>query len=342
MRAAEAKRLALEAGFDLCGICRAEPRPTGHALLAWLSAGRHANLDYMARAPERRCDPRLVWPEARSMLVVAMNGPTPTPEHGDAGATFSAYSMESDYHDTMLPRLRALPGRIGSALGCAVNGRAYVDTGPILERDAAWQAGLGWIGKSAMLISPRLGTSLMLGVLLLDIEMAPDTPMDDHCGTCQRCIDACPTQAIMAPRVVDSRRCIAYHTIESRIVIPRQVAERMGQRVFGCDICQEVCPMNRLPAQRAMRNGNTRRAQDPAPVEELLTITHETFRERFRGTPVTRAKRHGLLRNAAAALSVRTDLAAITALRSALADPEPLVREQAAQSLGQPLDGQPE
>jgi epoxyqueuosine reductase len=233
-------------------------------------------------------------------------------------------------------KLDGLHRWIDKAYGRPVPGKAYVDTGPILERDLAQRAGLGWFGKNSCLINPRLGSFFFLGVLLLDLDLEADDPFQfDRCGTCTRCIDACPTGAIVEPRVVDARRCISYLTIELREEIPRELRPSLGTLVFGCDICQDVCPWNvqfsrdLAALELAPRHENV--AADP---RDLIGLSEEAFRERFKGSAVKRAKRRGLVRNAAVALGNRADPGDVPALIRALQDPEPLVRGHAAWALG--------
>jgi epoxyqueuosine reductase len=270
-------------------------------------------------------------PSARSAIVVAMN-------YGGAepSGSIARYARGRDYHDVLREKLEALHRWVQSAYGRPVQGKAYVDTGPILERDLAQRAGLGWFGKNSCLINPRLGSFFFLGILLLDLDLVADEPFEfDRCGTCSRCIDACPTHAIVAPKVVDARRCISYLTIELRGEIPRELRASLGALVFGCDVCQEVCPWNvqfsrgLAAGELAPRPENT--AADP---RDLLELSEEAFRERFRGSAVRRAKRRGLVRNAAVALGNRAHPDDVPALVRALGDPEPLVRGHAAWALG--------
>jgi epoxyqueuosine reductase len=227
-----------------------------------------------------------------------------------------------------LARTRAQAGR-------DVCGRAYVDTGPLLERDLARRAGLGWFGKNTMLLHPRIGSYFFLGALMLDLPLRPDPPFTgDHCGTCTRCLDACPTGAFVGPRVLDARRCISYLTIELRGPIPRELRPLVGDWIFGCDICQEVCPWNRKAPVSLEPAFRPRAGFETPELIPMLQMTQEEFSARFKGSPIKRAKRRGLLRNVAVALGNAGDRAAIPALVVALRDPEPLVRGHAAWALG--------
>jgi len=216
--------------------------------------------------------------------------------------------------------------------GC--RGRGVVDTAPLLERDIARRAGLGWFGKNTMLLNKRIGSFFFLGALLLDIELKADAPhLASHCGTCTACLNACPTQAFPEPGVLDARRCISYLTIELKSSVPEELRSGLGDWVFGCDVCQDVCPWNRKAPTTREPAFQPRPDLDPVDAVELLGLTEEEFRQRFRGTALTRAKRRGLLRNAALVLGNRGDPAALPALRRALDDPEPLVREAARWAL---------
>jgi epoxyqueuosine reductase len=324
------KNEARHLGFDLAGIAPAGPADGFDRLRAWLDQGFAGEMDYMHRLADARRHPTSILPEVRSVVMVAMNY-TPVPE--DAGSACAArvarYARGPDYHDVLRQRLNALLGWVqAEAPGC--RGRGVVDTAPLLERDFARRAGLGWFGKNTMLLNKRLGSYFFLGALLLDLDLRPDPPHQTaHCGTCTACLDACPTQAFPVPGQLDSRRCISYLTIELRTDIPVELREPLGDWLFGCDVCQEVCPWNHKAPATTDPILTTRPdliAIDPV---ELLGLSDEEFRRRFRGTALWRAKRRGLLRNAALVLGNRGDQAALPALRKALDDSEPLVREAA-------------
>ena len=233
----------------------------------------------------------------------------------------------------MKRRLRRLTLDLSAALGRDLAARWHVDDGPMLDRAAAARAGLGWFGKNGNILTPQLGSWVLIGQLLTDLPLPPDAPLSKTCGQCARCIPACPTDAIVAPYVVDNRRCISYQTIENRGVIPRELRAAIGNWVFGCDICQEVCPVNRKARATGDANFGRRDLAHPDLVE-LLTMTEAQFRERFAGTPVMRAKWVGMRRNACIALGNGRDPAAVPPLADALADAEPLVRQHAAWALG--------
>jgi epoxyqueuosine reductase len=296
---ARIKRRAAELGFDPVGITTLGPARTYDAFRAWLDAGYSGEMTYLPRGAEKRRDTRLPFEGVRSAIVVALNYGGKQPP-----GTVARYARGNDYHDVMTRRLETLHEWIEAELGQRVRGKAYVDTGPILERDLAQRAGLGWIGKNTMLISPRHGSFFFLGALLLDLELRGDDPFEaDRCGSCTRCLEACPTDAFVAPRVLDANRCISYLTIEHRSEIAPELQALMGDLIYGCDVCQDVCPWNHrfateLPdPELAAREDSV--APDPAALAEL---TEEEFRDRFRGSPIKRAKRIGLARNALIAL----------------------------------------
>jgi epoxyqueuosine reductase len=304
-------------GFDLCGITSLSPADTAEQFDAWLAAGYHGEMAYLAR--------RRQLTGASHAIVVALDYGGKSPD-----GPVARYARGRDYHDVMLERLQELHQWLERQVGQAVPGKAYVDTGPILERDLARRAGLGWFGKNTMLIHPRLGSFFFLGELLVDLPLVSDEPFaTDHCGTCTRCLDACPTQALVAPGVMDARRCISYLTIELKGAIPEPLRTGIGEHVYGCDVCQDVCPWN-VRFARALDEPDLAPRQE-IDAAEMLALDDEGFRERYRGTAVTRAKRRGLARNAAVVLGNRGDESALPVLqRAATEDPDPMVREHAA------------
>jgi epoxyqueuosine reductase len=339
-RAAWVKERARAVGFDLAGVTTAAPAATRDAYREWVAAGMAGEMGYMARDPQRREEPERVLPGARSVVVVALRY---RPEAEDLAARaeplhgqVARYALGDDYHDVMWARLNTLLAQVRERYGETVPGRGYVDTGPLLERDLAQRAGLGWWGKNTNLLHRHLGSYFFLGALLLGLDLAPDTPTTAHCGTCRRCLDACPTNAFVAPYVLDARRCISYLTIELKGPIPRELRPLVGNWIYGCDICQEVCPWNRKAPgtdEPAFQPRGDLAAPELIP---MLGLTDEEFRDRFRGSPIKRTKRRGLLRNVAVALGNSRDPAAVPALCQALArDAEPLVRGHAAWALGQ-------
>jgi len=334
---------AHQLGFDLVGIVPVQPSEVYGHYQTWIERGYHGEMSYLARpdAVAKRGDLARILPGVCSVAVVGANyhtEPLPPGLRDDpARGAISSYAWDVDYHDILLPRLRELGDFVAAEAGPQVAHRAYVDTGPILERDLAVQAGLGFVGKNTNLIHPRLGSWLFLGELLLTAELPLRMPptAEGTCGQCTRCLDACPTGAFVAPYVLDERRCSSYLTIELKGSIPRELRPLIGNRIFGCDICQEVCPWNRRFARSMAEPTFQLEAGAIAPyLLDLLALDDDGFRWRFRGSPIKRAKRRGLLRNVAVALGNWGDPAAVPALSHALHDPEPLIRGHAAWALG--------
>ena len=287
------KALALELGFDLVAIGPADPPEHGAALRRWVEAGHAATMGYLARRLEERLDPRRVLPGARSVLCVALNYYQGEP--ADASwRPVARYAWGRDYHDVIAPRLKRLAAHLAEAGGA--RSRGYVDTGPVLERDLAARAGLGWVGKNTMLLHPRLGSWFFLGVLLTTAELASDAPLADRCGSCRACLDACPTGAFVAPYVLDARRCISYLTIEHRGDLDPDLQPSMAGWQFGCDICQDVCPWNRKTPPTAEADFVPEAAYPGA--EAVSAMDDADFRRHFAGTPILRAKAAGMRRNA--------------------------------------------
>ncbi len=341
---------ASELGFDLLGLAPAAPPTHGAAFTAWLAQGYHGGMKYLARQAAQRLDPQAVLPGAQTIIAVAANYYTGDGPDGAASdpsrGRIARYAWGQDYHQALQPRLEALLAFLQAEVGLQVQGRAFVGDGPVLERDVAARAGLGFIGKNACLINHRLGSWLSLGVLLVDIgQCATHFQSASHinphinqfdCGSCTRCLEACPTAAFAQPYVLDARRCISYLTIELRSSIPRELRPLIGNRIFGCDICQEVCPWNGRFARPTVEPAFQPRPDQAAPsLLSLIHLNEPEFQARFAGTSILRTKRRGLLRNVAVALGNSGDPAAVPALIQALADPEPLVRAHAAWALGQ-------
>ena len=338
------KQRARDLGFTSVGIAPIGAARHGGFLLRWLEGGNHGEMAYLSRDPERRIDPGKVLPGARSAVCVTLDY---YPLEGDAAEEgrgivghVSTYARGLDYHDVMGPRLRQLLEFLRSEAGAAVDGRAYVDSGPVLERDLAVAAGLGWVGRNTQLLDRR-GSWFFLGELLVDVELVPDAPVADLCGTCTACIDACPTDALRGGYLLDARRCISYLNIELRGAIPPERRSDVGEHLFGCDICQDVCPWNRRASHAERPEFAPRESLRTLSLAELLRLDPETYARRFRGSPMKRARRRGLARNAAVVLGNRGDRDAVPALALALADePEAVVRSHAAWALGR-LGGAP-
>lgn len=319
---------ARELGFVLAGVTTSEPPPHYSTFENWLARGHHGAMSYLdtERSRLRRADPRQILPECQSILVLATPYPAPSGRaHGEGEV--AAYARGADYHDILLARMKELVQFIEEQVGAPVKNRWYTDTGPILERDLAQRAGLGWIGKNTCLIHPKQGSYFLLSEILLDLALEPDPPfVSDHCGTCTRCIDACPTDCILPDRTIDATRCISYLTIELKDDIPVELRDKIGGWTFGCDICQAVCPWNRF----AVDGDPAFDSEEPQPpLTDELALTPQAFNARFKRSPIKRAKRRGYLRNVAVALGNTGDMHALPVLQNALSDEEPLVREHA-------------
>ena len=345
------KAQAYGLGFDLAGIARLGPVGSAPAFEAWLAAGHAGEMAWLARGAEKRRDARLPVPaslartDARagavSAIVVAM-------DYGgrEPAGPVARYARGDDYHAVLEERLRALHRWLEERLGRAVPGKPYVDTGPLLERDLARRAGLGWFGKNTMLIHPQRGSFLFLGALLVGIELAPDAPFEaDRCGTCTRCLDACPTSAFVAPRVLDATRCVSYLTIELQGAIDEALRAGMGDRLYGCDVCQDVCPWNvrfakELPEDSPFKPREALAGKDARTLaREVLAMDTEGYRAAFRGSAMKRAKLPAMKRNAAVVLGNVGTPEDVDVLTHALDHAEPLVREHAAWALRRLTDG---
>ncbi len=328
------KGKARETGFDAVGIAPIGLVP-GNRLLAWLARGYHGRMAYLARNLEKRLDPSLILPGARSVVCCALCYPhDEAPVSGSVTARVSHYARGEDYHEVLAAKLEGVLAYVRQ-LTPGVQGKVYVDTGPVLEKWWAAQAGIGWPGKHTNLLSRELGSWFFLGELILDLELEYDTPVQDYCGTCTRCIDACPTEAIVAPYVLDASRCISYLTIELREEIPADLRNPVGDMVFGCDICQQVCPWNSKAPEIDHRDFLPAEDLAARSLRDFARLTPEQFRERFRKSPVSRAKWRGFMRNVAIALGNAGDPSAIPELERLLQCDDELVREAAAWALAQ-------
>jgi epoxyqueuosine reductase len=327
------KQHAHDLGFELAGIASAAPADGFDKLRSWLDQGFAGEMEYMHRHADARRHPSSILTEVRTVVMVGMNYKPDNREQASGlmsrGSKVARYALGQDYHTVLRRCLNQLLAKVQEEVpGC--RGRGVVDTAPLLERDFARRAGLGWFGKNTMLLNKRLGSYFFIGALLLDLDLEPDSVHEtSHCGTCTACLDACPTEAFVGPGQLDARRCISYLTIELRGPVPENLREPTGNWLFGCDICQEVCPWNRKsPAGKEATFQPRPELESTDPIE-LLGLSEEQFRERFRGTALMRPKRRGLLRNAAIVLGNQGDPAALPALEKALGDAEPLVREAA-------------
>jgi len=329
-------------GFDLVGVAPLGPVGTAPAFDRWLAQGYAGEMHYLGRGAEKRADARRPVPGTTTAIVVALDYGGREPD-----GPVARYARGDDYHDVMLARLRRLHAWLDEQAGAPVAGKAYVDTGPLLERDLARRAGLGWFGKNTMLIHPRRGSFFFLGAVLVAADVEASAPFEeDRCGSCTRCLDACPTGALVGPRELDATRCISYLTIELKEAIPEPLRARMGELLYGCDVCQTCCPFNIKFAQELKEPAFAPRevlaGKDARQLaRDLLGMTQEEFSAAFKGSPMKRAKLRGLKRNAAVVLgnpSAGSGQAALAddldVLTRALDDEEPLVREHAAWALG--------
>lgn len=343
---AEAKRL----GFNLVGVTRPDPPPHLDIYERWLNEGHHGEMGYLstARARALRADPRSILPECKSILMLGWDHTIAESIENMADAEtrpskgrIASYAWDEDYHNVIPPRLKVIIAFIENLIGEPVPNRWYTDTGPILERELAQRAGLGWIGKNTCLINPTKGSYFLLAELFLGINLEPDpTFTADRCGSCTRCIEACPTGCILPDRTIDAQQCISYLTIELKGPIPLERRPQIDNWIFGCDICQQVCPWNQRFAQPDKGEIHPERSQITAPdLITELSLSPEEFNRKFKGSPVKRTKRRGYLRNVAVALGNLGDSSSTAFLAKSLeTEPEPLVRRHAAWALGQISD----
>jgi len=333
------KQAAREAGFELAGVAPVHDFDELDRFREWIAAGRAGEMKYMEARDEsgslKRASLRSTLPWVRSVIVCAINYNTAQPysiqAHNPQRGWIARYAWgQQDYHDAVLNRLRVVETKLRATVGGSqLQTRCYVDTGPIVERTYAKYAGVGWIGKNTCILNQKMGSWLFLGVILTSLELEPDLPAPDRCGSCTRCIDACPTDALVAPYQLDSNRCISYLTIEKHGMIAEDMRAGMGHEVFGCDICQDVCPWNRkAPATDAAEFQPREGLVNPA-LEWLAGMSAEEFREKFRGSAVRRAKRSGLRRNAAIAMGNSGDRRFGPLLEKLKADEDAVVAESA-------------
>jgi epoxyqueuosine reductase len=336
--AARIKRQAAALGFDLCGIARAEPLDPGR-FDRWLERGWDGPaISYVRERRAERLDPSLLLPGARSVVAVAASYAPDQPEPTAAGdLRVARYAQGRDYHNVVLKPVRKLAAWVRAELG----GRVYceVDTGAVLEKEWAQRAGMGWIGKNGCLIHPQLGSWLLLGALVTDLDLAADAPHPDRCGDCALCIPACPTAAIVEPRYVEAQRCLAYHTIEHRGPIPAELARKAEGRVFGCDACQDACPWNRRAPAGKLVSLRARPEQRALSLLETLRLTADEARARFTGTPLLRAGRDGLVRSALAVATRPLSPEARELVQRLLDDPAEGVRAEARRALSETAAG---
>ncbi|MCW2309648.1 tRNA epoxyqueuosine(34) reductase QueG [Rhodobium gokarnense] len=324
---------AKELGFDAVRIASADIGETpGEHLAEFVATGHHGTMDWMATTLERRRSPRALWPEARSVIVLGLNyGPERDPrdvlDKPDRGA-IAAYAGNRDYHDIVKGRLKQLAGWLASRADCDV--KVFVDTAPVMEKPIAAHAGLGWQGKHTNLVSRDYGSWLFLGEIYTTLDLAPDPPLADHCGSCRACLDACPTGALPAPYRIDARRCISYLTIELKGPIPRHLRPAIGNRIYGCDDCLAVCPWNKYASATREMKLSVRDDLAAPPLAELAALDDAAFRAFFSGSPVKRIGRGRFVRNVLIAIGNSGDPALLDAVRPLMADESPLVRGAAA------------
>ncbi len=337
-------RRAEDVGFDLCAITPAVAAPRAEKFYRWLEAGHHGDMAWLARHPERRVDPAQALPGAKSMVIVALSyhvaDPDPAWWNDPLRGRIARYAWAPDYHDRMTPMLAELGAAIREKIGQPVGMRWYVDTGPVLEREHAERAGLGFVGKNTLLISPLFGSYLLLGEILMEMALPPvgvrpDGEAAGTCGSCRRCQDICPTHAFPAPWILDSNKCISYLTIEHKGSIPEHLRPLMKNWIYGCDECQSICPWVKQFSAPPRKHAYAKLDPDVcAPsLLDLMALDARGFNRRFKGYPMTRTKRRGVLRNAAVALGNSGRAEAVPVLEHALLDPEPLIVEHARWAL---------
>jgi epoxyqueuosine reductase len=348
---AAVRQRALELGFDDCRFTTTDAPASADQFQKWLSGKRHGEMAWLERNAQKRIDPQRVLPGAKSVICLAASYETISPSRSrrEEAQTYSGqsfvtstpptgivarYARFDDYHDVLGERLKQLAQFVNNLGDADTRSLWYVDTGPVLERDFAQRAGLGFAGKHTNLISRRLGNWIFLAEILTTLELEPDALERNHCGKCARCISACPTKAITAPFQLDARRCISYLTIELKGSIPVELRPAIGNRIYGCDDCLAVCPWNRFACEGRLMKPYARPDLVAPDLIELLRLDEAGFKSRFAGTPILRTKRRGLLRNVCVALGNAGDASALPHLQKAARDPEPLIAEHASWAMG--------
>ena len=324
---------ARELGFDDCRFAIAGPPATARQFEQWLASRQHGEMAWLARNAHKRLDPQQVLRDAKSIISLAVAYEVPNPQSPIRNPQFpgliARYARFDDYHDVIGEKLKSLTDFVNQLGGESTRSLWYVDTGPFLERDIAQRAGLGFVGKHTNLISRKLGNWIFLAEIITTLELAPDAPGKNRCGSCTRCITACPTNAITAPFHLDARRCISYLTIELKGSIPLELRPAVGNRIYGCDDCLAACPWNRFARAGHLMQPHTRCDLTNPDLLELLSLDDAGFKQRFQGSPILRTRRRGFLRNVCVALGNVGDASALPSLSRACADPEPLIAEHA-------------
>lgn len=326
------RQRALELGFDDCRFTTAAPPSSAGQFQSWLGEKRFGEMAWLERNAPKRTDPQLVLPGARSVICLATSYHTPNRRSAIGNrpsGEIARYARYPDYHDILAEKLKALTALVNELGGAETRSLWYVDTGPILERDLAQRAGLGFVGKHTNLISRKLGNWIFLSEILTTLELEPDAPEKNRCGSCSRCITACPTQAITAPFQLDARLCISYLTIELKGSIPVELRPLIGNRIYGCDDCLAACPWNKFAQAGSLMKPHARADLNAPDLIELLQLDETGFKQKFANTPMLRTKRRGVLRNVCVALGNVGDKSALPALQKASQDSEPLIAEHA-------------
>ena len=337
MKAAIRQR-ALELGFDDCRFTSADTPTSAEQFQKWIAGKQFGEMAWLERNAPKRLDPQQLLPGAKSVIALAASYQAADSRftiHDSRSALIARYARFEDYHHVLGERLKMLVSFIDTMADRKVRSLWYVDTGPVLERDLAQRAGIGFVGKHTNLISRRLGNWIFLAEILTTLELEPDAPEQNHCGKCTRCITACPTNAITAPFELDARKCISYLTIELKGSIPVELRPAIGNRIFGCDDCLAVCPWNRFACDGRLMKAHARTDLDTPDLIELLQLDEAGFKSRFAGTPILRTKRRGLLRNVCVALGNTGDASTMPHLQKAAGDSEPLIAEHARWAIGQ-------
>jgi epoxyqueuosine reductase len=337
MKAAIRQR-ASELGFDDCRFTTADAPASAGRFQNWITAGQHGEMTWLARNAPKRLDPQTVLTGAKSIICLAASYGIENPKsevQSPNSGFIASYARFDDYHDVLGKQLRQLTGFINQLGGDGTRSLWHVDTGPLLERDFAQRAGLGFVGKHTNLISRRFGNWILIGEIITTLELEPDAPERNHCGKCTRCIEACPTRAITTPFQLDARRCISYLTIELKGPIPVELRPAIGNRIFGCDDCVAVCPWNRFAHEGKLMKSHARKELAEPDLIELLQLDEARFKSRFAATPILRTKRRGLLRNVCVALGNVGDDSTLPALRKAAQDSEPLIAGHAQWAIEQ-------